>query len=254
MNQQKFTSDATLFTIFLRFISGFGAGLAGTIVLGIILFFTWSMIGETITQSNVSRNEFGVDLSMQTVHPLFLGIVLIAVFLASLISNLIYCTIASTLEEKYYMKSTNLTHVFFGNLSILVFFLPVYLVASNTHGPAGIAIASLTHVILTAIFTFFILEILSTSSYILVSLYGIIIGLILFFFFGIIFSNGKTIILSFIVLPLILSSLATGNGIAEMFYLWAEKTYGNDFLDSKKRFGKDYGRKDKTIDPSYENL
>lgn len=254
MSQQKFTSDATLFTIFLRFISGFGSGLAGTIVLGIVLFLTWSIVGETLTASNVTRNAFGVDISIQEVHPLFMGIVLVAIFLASLIANLIYCIIASTLEEKYYMRSTNLTHVFFGNLTILVLFLPIYLISSSVYGPTGIAISALAHVILTAIFTFFVLEILSTSTYILVSLYGIMVGLTIFFFFGIMFSSGKTIVLSFIVLPLLLSSLAAGNGIAEMFYLWAEKTYGNDFLDTDKRFGEDYGRTDESADPTYEDL
>lgn len=254
MGKKEPAADITLFTIFLRFVGGFGAGLAGTIVLGIILFLTWSIIGETISQADVNKSEFGVELNEQNTHPLFMGVILVAVFLASLVSNLIYCILSTTLEEKYQARSTNLTQIFSGNLCILVFLIPLYLISTKSNGVNGVTIVAVAHILLTTIFTFFILEIFSTSTYIIVSLYGLILGLILFLLFEILLAGNTTIILSFSILPLLLASLGAGNGIVEMFYYWLQKAYGMDFLDVDRRFGNDYGKKEKIIDDDFEDL
>lgn len=254
MEKKELSTDIKFFTIFLRFVGGFGSGLAGTIVLGIILFLTWSIIGETISQTEITKNEFGVALNEQNTHPLFMGVILVAVFLASLVANLIYCVISTTIEEKYVARSTNLTQIFSGNLCILLFFIPLYLISNKSSGPDGITTVAISHIILTSLFTFFILEIFSTSKYIIVSLYGLILGLIIFLFLEILLSNNTTLLLSFLILPLLLASLGVGNGIVEMFYTWLQKTYGIDFLDSDRRFGSDYGKKEKIIDDDYNDL
>jgi hypothetical protein len=242
MQKNDFQTQASLSSIFFRGLGGFFSGLSGAVVLGLVLFVSWPIVEDTfvVTQTN----QMGAVDPQPHMHPLFMSVVLMGVFLSSLIANIVYSMVNSMMLERYSFRSTILTHVFFGNLVILLLFVPVYLSASS-YGPLAIEIIALSHATITALFTFFVLEILSTSPYIFVSLYGGILGLILFLFFGVTMIDGNAAIVSFLALPFLLLSLNVGSTITEMFYAWFNQTYGVDFLDTKKRYGQDYGRPEK---------
>ncbi len=254
MEKGKFVPINTLSAIFFRFFGGVWAGASGAIIMGIVLFLTWSIVGDTLGVSEATKNEFGAYADGEKTHPLFMSIVLLAVFLSGLVSNLIFSLINSILVERYPLRSTTLTHVFLGNLTILVFMVPLYLLVGSFYGPQGIAFAAISHALLSGLFTYFAIEILSTSPYIFISLYGAVLGIILFLFVGSFFSNLNPTILSFLVLPLLLGFLNAGNAIVEMFYFWFSKTYGIKFLETDKRFGSDYGRTEVIVDDELDNL
>lgn len=246
-------NNSPISTTFFRFMTGFGSGLAGTIVLGLIVFLTWSIVGDVLSPSDVQETEFGIQLKRDGAHPLFIYAVILAIFLATLAANIAQAFVSSLVEEKYSARSTAITQIFAGSLLLLFFFLPVYLVGNGFYGSIGIAFAGLFHAICLAIFTFFIMEIIAGTRYILVNLYGIILGITLFFFFGIIFS-GHTAIVVFLALPLLFGFLGAGNGIAEGVYNWFFHTYGSDFLNLDKRYGDDYGKTESEADEIDDDL
>jgi len=244
MDERKLLNEVNLSTVFLRFFSGFGAGMVGTIILGIIFFLTWGIVGEALAPTAnqlVEDINTGVVLKKES-HPLFLAIVILAVFLATLIANLSYSLVSSVIEEKYTNRTTNLTQTFLGNLVILLLLIPVYMIASGLYGSFGVGITGMLHICLASMFSFLAMEILSQSKYLLLSLYGMITGMALCVFMMNIIGNINETILSLTALPMLLGSIGAGSAIAQMFYCWTQKTYGSDILDSQKRFGDDYGQ------------
>ncbi len=81
-----FKKPVTLSQIFISFLTGFGAGIAGTAVLAIIIFLSWSVIGGVLSPQEVPLNEFGVQIDAPQTHPLFLHFVVLAVFLGSMVA------------------------------------------------------------------------------------------------------------------------------------------------------------------------
>ena len=236
-------SQVNLSTVFLRFFSGFGAGMVGTIVLGIILFLTWGIVGDALSSTAnqvVSEGIPGLELKEKS-HPLFLSVVILAVFLATLISNLSNSLISSVTEEKYQNRTTNLTQAFVGNLVILILFIPIYLISSGIYGPLGVKITGMAHICLASVFCYLAMEILSETKYLLLSLYGVITGIAIFAIMMNIIGSSSANLLSLAALPLLIGSIGAGSGISQMFYHWIQRTYGADVLESGKRFGDDYG-------------
>lgn len=241
MENKAYWQSLRVSSVFTRFIVGFGAGFVGTIVLGIVLLLSWSIVGETLSPSDVIKNEFGITISQNQTHPLFLSIVTLAIFLATLVANFVHTFLICLVEENYTKRSTALTHVFFGNLIFLLLTLPAYLLANSLFGPEGIAFAAVFHTVITAMFSAFILETLHQSRYLFVNLYGILLGITLFFVFGILTRDSQTM-LTFMTLPILLGCIGFGTRITEVFYGWLYETYGVDVLNINTRFGNDYGR------------
>ncbi len=256
MDEKQQLAEVTLSKVFLKFALGLGSGGVGTIVLGIVLLLTWSVVGEVLLPTTYQTvNEFGEVLThREETHPLFLSVVILAVFLATLVANLFHCMISSTVESKYFRKSTNLTQAFLGNLCILFLFIPIYIISSGVYGAPGVALTALAHAIIASMFTFLALEILSTRRYLLVSLYGFITGLALFFIVMNMIGFGNPTIVTFLALPLLLGNIGAGSGISQMFYYWLQETYHNDFLDSEKRFGGDYGEKEEIEEDGFDDI
>lgn len=246
-------NESPVATTFFRFMTGFGSGFAGTIVLGLIVFLTWSIVGDVLSPNVVQETAFGIQVKRDGAHPLFLYAVILAIFLATLAANIALAFVSSIIEEKYKSRSTAITQIFAGSLLLLFFFLPVYFIGNIFYGPNGIAFAGLFHSICLAIFTFLVMEVIAGTRYILVTLYGIILGMTLFFFFGII-SSGHTVIMLFLALPLLSGFLGAGNGIAEGVYNWFFYTYGNDFLNLENRYGDDYGKSESEADEIDDDL
>ncbi len=226
--------------VFIRFFSGFGAGVAGSVILLIVLFMGWGIVGNTLSPANVTTNEFGVSEMVTGTHPLFIYFVVLASFLGILASSVSYILMSTVVSEHYHYRTTLLTDVFFGNLILLILMIPVYAIMNSYFGYESIGIAAVIHAILSAILSFFILEIINWSKYLLVNLYGLILGLILFTIVAVLFFSNKTIF-AFFVLPLLFGFLSMGNALAQAAYEWFYHAYGNDFLNSENRFGDDYG-------------
>ncbi len=244
MDERQQLKQVELSTVFLRFFSGFGAGMIGTIVLGIILFLTWGIVGDALAPTanqTVEDISTGIVLKKES-HPLFLSIVILAVFLATLIANLSNTLVSSATEERYQNRTTNVTQVFLGNLVILPIFIFVYLVSSALYGPIGIGVTAMAHICLVTIFSYLAMEILSQTKYLLLSLYGVIVGLALFGIVANFIASLNPTTLTLTALPLLLGFIGSGSAIAQMFYSWTQRAFGTDVLDSDKRFGDDYGQ------------
>lgn len=227
--------------IFVRFFSGFGAGISGSVILLIVLFLGWSIVGNTLSPADVSTNEFGISEMVEGTHPLFAYFVVLAVFLGILAANLSYILISTVVSEHYLFRTTLLTDVFFGNLVLLILMIPVYALMNSYFGYMSIGVAAIVHAVLASLLSFFTLEIINWSKYLMVNLYGLLVGFVLFTLVAILFFSNKTIF-AFFLLPLLFGFLAMGNALAQSVYEWFYKTYGNDFLNSETRFGDDYGK------------
>ncbi|MCF7918167.1 hypothetical protein K9L27_04210 [Candidatus Gracilibacteria bacterium] len=242
--ENAYKQNFTIPSIFFRFLVGFGSGFIGTVVLGLMLFLSWKIVGETLSPSDVIKNEFGITITDNQTHPLFLSIVTLAVFLATMTANISHVFLSSIIEEKYTRRSTTLTQVFFGNLVFLLLLLPLYLLASHNFGPTGIAVIAVLHATLTTLFCFLVTETLHQSKYFIVNLYGTLFGVILFSFLANIILKNNTTTLTLMTLPFLLGCIALGSRFAEVLYAWMFKTYGTDFLNVDTQFGKDYGKSD----------
>ncbi|MBT6831622.1 hypothetical protein HOA64_01025 [bacterium] len=227
----------------MRFFTGLGAGFTGSIVLGIVLFLTWGIVGNTLSATPTMPDDLGLSIAPNSTHPLFLFFVILGVFLSILIANLANVLLIGIVDEKYQHRSTLLSHTFFGNLALLLLIIPVYFAVAKTWGPESAGFAALFHVIISSLFSFFVLEVLNEKKYLIVNVYGAIIGLILFALAGLLLSV-NTAMLAFLALPMLLGFFAAGNGIAQSIYAWIYTTYGSDLLNSDTRFGEDYGKEE----------
>ncbi len=233
-------------SLFSRFIVGFGAGFVGMIVLGIILFSTWKIIGDVLIPPEGAPDQLGVKVNEVQTHPLFLIIITLAIFLSTLAANLTYAFLSTVVQEEFSRRSTSLTHVFFGNLTLLIFFLPLYFSTNVVFGAQGIAISSILHIVISVFFTLSVIQSIHQSKYLMVNLYGNLFGIILFTFLVTVFSDIDTITLFFISFPFFIGSMAFGNRVIELVYAWIYKNYGTDFLNVDTNFGDDYGLHDDT--------
>mgnify|MGYP003963701593 CR=1 FL=1 len=173
MNQPK---PLGLSQIFMRFFTGLGAGFTGSIVLGIVLFLTWGIVGNTLSATPTMPDDLGLSIAPNSTHPLFLFFVILGVFLSILIANLANVLLIGIVDEKYQHRSTLLSHTFFGNLALLLLIIPVYFAVAKTWGPESAGFAALFHVIISSLFSFFVLEVLNEKKYLIVNVYGAIIG------------------------------------------------------------------------------
>ena len=231
----------SLLDIFIKFISGFGAGVSGSVISLIILFMGWSIVGKTLSPTELPVNEFGISVTPEATHPLFSYFIVLAVFLGILASSVSYIIISTLISEHYSFRTTLLTDVFFGNLILLILMIPIYTIVNAKFGYTNIGIAAGLHATLSAILSFFTLELINWSKYLMVNLYGIILGFILFTIISLLSFSDKTVF-AFFVLPFLFGFISMGNALAQSLYEWFYKTYGNDLLNLETRFGDDYGK------------
>ena len=229
--------------IFLRLLVGIASGFTGTVVLAIILLSTWSIVGDTITGANIETNVLGFQIGKEETHPLFLSIVIAGIFLGTLASSMTFAFLATATEERYDHRATILTQTFFGNLILLTFVLILYILGNEYFASKGVAAAGLIHCLLSSVFGVFILEIINRSRYLIVSTYGVIVGLILFTILLTIIALQNFTVGIFLCLPILLGCLHMGNALSEGIYSWFYRTYGADILGDETVFGSDYGHK-----------
>ncbi len=238
-------NSPSLSQIIIRFFTGFGAGLSGSIVFMLILFAGWSIVGETLSTAPETLNEFGVLVGQKSTHPLFVYLVLLATFLGVLASTATYTFLMTLIESRFTLRSTTLTHVFFGNLVLMVFLLPAYIIASSESGVDGITNIVLAHILISGIYTFLIIESLHSNKYFLVNIYALIIALSLFFFMSAKL-EANTTSLALLAMPFLFGFLAMSSSLSMSVYQWFFRTYGSDVLNIETRFGSDYEDKSNT--------
>lgn len=225
--------------IILRFFTGFSAGLAGSVVFMLILFAGWSVVGEALSSSAAATNEFGVLIGSNETHPLFVYFVLLSTFLGVLASTATYTFLMTLVEERFVLRTTTLTHAFFGNLILMVILLPAYILSSSKSGVSGVTNMVLMHILLSGVFTFLVLEALHWTKYFLVSVYALAIGLALYFLVTTALS-GNTTTLALLAMPFLFGFLAMSSSLTNTLYEWFFQTYGSDVLNTNTRFGADY--------------
>lgn len=244
MNEKQLLTKANLPKVFVNALVGFASGLLGTMVLGMVLLLTWSVVGEVLSPTNQQvTNEFGQVLShKENTHPLFLSVIICGVFLAILAATMLQTVLISAIEERYTAKATSITQVATANVIILLIMIPVYLSVSGQYGATGVAVGAMIHCTMTVMMSILAIDILALKRYTLLSLYGVMVGLVFFFLSFNLFSANNPTLLAFVALPLLLGLTSLGGGLTQLVYFWFADTYGNDFLDTEKRFGADYGQ------------
>lgn len=225
--------EPTFLTLVLKTFAGFGAGAIGTLVLLVIF-----LLGGSILQPTLTGTEG------EPLHPLFIFVFMAMVFLTSLASNLTGPLFFSFVQQdKYSRKQTAVTQIFIANVVILAILAPVYLLIFASGFDLTAFLAGI-HVMVAAIASMMILEILGNLRYSLVGVYGVTFSLL--FAIGINFliyqfSQRNIVILIFSVLPVMWTFIGFISVIVEMFYAWMQRLYGVDFLAATTSFGKEYG-------------
>lgn len=240
MDINKNYSIATLFT---RFIIGFGSGFVGMLILAIILFSFQHIVGDFLKTPDSVLDPFGTSLTQQmNGSSLFLWVLVLAAFTATMFTNLTYSFLSLLLEDQYTKRSTTLTHVFFGNLILLIFFLPLYIIVYYNYNTDGVTFVILGHTLVTCFFSISALQILHGVKYVFVNLYGNILGFVLFFFLAVWLGRSlDQILMIFLAFPFFMGIMGLSNRAVEIFYLFLYRKSGADLLSVDTTFGDDYG-------------
>lgn len=228
--------ESNFLTLVLKTFAGLGGGIVGTVVLLIIFLLGASILQPTLTGA------------AGELHPLFIFVFIAMVFLSSLASNIVGPLLFSFIQHDKYSRPTSAIYqIFFVNLVILAIMAPVYLLVF-TLGLDLTAFLAGIHVMLAALSSVMILEIVGNLKYALLGVYGSIFSILfatglIFIFYQ--FTGRSLVILIFITLPVIWMFLGFISVIVEMFYFWIYRLYGMDFLAATTSFGREYGREEK---------
>ena len=218
------------FTTFLLKILAAGVGgVGGSLVLFVIILFTGSVFPE-------AGDEF--------ISPIFVFILLIMIFLATTLSNIMSVWLLGLTEKgKYKRISSAIYQVFIISIIILILMVPVYLFTVSSNIAYSGYVAGL-HIIISAQVSALILEIISNYKYALVGVYGVTFAVLISS--GILFGLSGVLespqLLLFLALPIVWSSIAIIHTLVTMIYGWLARTYDKDFLSTQTVYGKDYGK------------
>lgn len=238
--------ETTFLTLVLKTFSGFAAGAVGTLILLGIFLLGASILQPTLTQAAEGET-----------HPLFIFVFMAMVFLTSLGSNLIGPMLFSFVQHDKYSRTTSAVYqIFIVNLVILGFMAPIYLLVFSLGLDLTAFLAGI-HVMLSALSSVMILEIIGNLRYALLGVYSTIFSLLfatamIFVFYQ--FTGRNLVILIFVTLPIIWTFFGFISTIVEMFYLWLYRLYGVDFLASSMKFGQDYGELEPEDKPLPEDV
>jgi hypothetical protein len=212
--------------LIFKTIVGIIGGLSGTMVVFIVYMLASSFLIPTDPTAGITIIQ--------------LYIILVMVFLATLIGNLVSVILFYLIDRDKYQKLTTLiTQGFIFNLLIFIFSVPLYLIIRGSSMDTLVYIIGV-HFLLSAFITSIMMEILSSSSYVLVGLYGntfgilaaLVINLILFQFN----KDNNAAFFLFLTMPIIWGSLGFCQSIIEMLYRWFYDVYGLDFLNKEAQY------------------
>lgn len=231
-------SSPSFLTLVLKTMAGLGGGVAGTLILLVIF-----LLASTILEPAFNPGSLGVDGGDK--NPLFIFVFMAMIFLTSLGSNLLGSLFFSFVQhEKYGKVSTSMYQIFFVNVVIFIIMAPIYIIL-DTQGLLNLTgFLAGFHVLLAALASVMILEIIGNIRYALVGVYGVIFSLL--FSVGTImlilqFTQQNPTVVLFATLPIMWTSLGFISVVVEMVYRWIWTLYGTDFLASATEYGGDYG-------------
>lgn len=220
-------------TVLLRTFGGLGGGIVGTGLILVIAFLG----------SGILSSAFGVEGGDVEVHPLFVFVFLAMIFVGSCAANVLGPLFVGLVDrEKYTHLASSLYQIFIANVVMLVVVAPVYMVVASLK-PELIGGVAALQVVVTAFVSAMILEIVASYRYALLGVYAtafsaLIASGVYFFFYGV-SSSSTPIILLFVALPVMWTSIALFGGLLEWVYAWFYKVYGVDFLSSVMKYGED---------------
>lgn len=222
-------------TFLLKILAGAAGGIGGSLIL-LVIFVLASSVLTPIT----TYKEGGVE----QVSPIFTFILMMMVFLASTVGNIVSTWLmALTEREKYARVQSAIYQVFIISMIIFLLMVPVYFITATTElGITAYAVA--LHIIISAQVSALILEIVSNYRYSLVGLYGITFSVLISagIMFGLAGVINNPSILLFAALPIVWGSIAIVQSIFTMIYGWMARTYDKDFLSTQTVYGSDYGK------------
>ncbi len=227
----------TFVTLVLKTFAGFAGGIAGTLVLLLIFLSASSILNPIVGQAIATEQAAGET------SPLFMVILMSMVFTASVVSSMLATLLlAYTERDRYNRISTMMSQVFFVNIVIFAFVLPIYLTTSTTRLELTV-FAAIMQVILSSTASALILELIHDRRYSLLAVYTTILGILVsmginFFIY---FATGTATVMMFAALPIIWGTIGFSQAALTMMYYWMFETWGSDFLASTTSFGADYG-------------
>lgn len=242
MNDQNEQIEAgppspSFLTLVLKTFAGLGGGIVGMLIL--LLIF----LGASTILQSAWNPDIGTEVGGK--NPLFIFVFMAMIFLTSVGANLLGSLFFTFVEhDKYSRSSTALYQIFFINLIIFAVMAPLYILLDAKGLMDMTGFLAGFHVLLSALASVMILEIIGNLKYALVGVYGVIFSLLIST--GTIltiyeFSGRNPTVVLFAALPIMWMSLGFITVIVEMFYRWVYTLYGRDFLMSKTDYGMDYG-------------
>lgn len=222
-------------TFLLKILAGAAGGIGGSLVL-VVIFVLASSIMAPLTG--------GAEGETIQVSPIFTFILMMMIFLASTVGNIMSTWLmALTEREKYTRIASAISQVFTISIIIFILMVPVYFITSATNITIT-AYAVALHIIISAQVSALILEIVSNYRYALVGVYGITFSILVSagIMFGLAGIVSSPQILLFVAIPIVWGSMAFVQSIFTMIYGWIARTYDKDFLSTQTVYGNDYGK------------
>ncbi len=218
-------------TFVLKLLAGTAGGIAGSLIL-LLIFVLASSILAPLTEPDP-----------EYISPIFIFILMVMIFLASTIGNILSTFLLSLTErDKYTRRASTIYQVFMVSVIMFVLMVPVYFLAASVNiSVAAYAVA--LHIFLAAQVSAIILEIISNYRYSLVGVYGVTFSILMSaaILFGVSNVISNPTLLLFISLPVVWGSIAFMQSVVTMIYGWIVRIYDKDFLSTQTLYGKDYG-------------
>lgn len=229
----RFIDQYPLSQVFVRLLVGGISGIFGALFLGVAMFLTWNILQKILYQ------QIDIDGSVITasLDPIVVIIIGLFLFLATMVSNIIYTLFISVVDEKFSERKTGISFVFVGGLILFIFMIPLYIYLSFfALGTQGMALSGMIQVVLFNVYTILALEIINHNKYLIVSLIGMMLGIVLFAgIISIIFSAGGNLAITILLVqPVLMICTSISNSVSEGVYGWYYRTYGSDGLSQYK--------------------
>ena len=217
--------------IVFRTFAGFFGGVFGSLVL---------LIGVLLSGSFAS--SYLTAIGGEGIHPLFILVTIMMIYLALLISSLSSITFFYYCDrERYRYLLSTLSHVFALVTLLFLVSTPLSLLLS-LQDFESVSIVALILMGVSIVFSVVTMEVVAGHKHLLLTLYSSIVALFSFFLLMLILNSffGTTTYLLPVALPLCWAGFGFWQVAFEMMYQWLYKLSGDDYLNSERRIGTDY--------------
>lgn len=216
----------------LRILGSLTGGIVGSLIIMAIF----------LVSSEVLQAPFQKEFEQGEVHSLFIFIFMAMMFVSVTVASIIATALTALSERgKYQNMSSALYQIFIINIIIFIFTAPFYVLLSQIQLKYVAFITGL-HILLSALASTMILEIIGNAAYAVLGIYSVVFGLLTGIGFNMALfqtTQGSTTLLLFSALPLIWFFLGLFGIIVEWVYYGLYKVYGVDFLRTDTKYGAD---------------